>query len=530
MRRRSLPHARARLVAASRRRPATGRPTTAPSGHRARHRRSACRAAAASARRPQARGRFAVHVRHRGDRGPDEAPLPAGWTSRQLLELRPAVRLPRGSPCRTDARAFDGDPVVGAARRLAQELPGSLRLTSIVRSASRSRTSGLAFRLAEQPIGEARSSAGEARRDAARTPGGRPPGAAFVRRASVRSRARRTPGPRGTRVGELPERRAEVRSERGGSEVVGEGRAERRGAPRASGDGHRGVKASDGRPRDDVVLATRVGAPPCVHAPPAHARSAGSRSGPSVGRARRGRRRRRSPRPSRGPRRSRRRAAAAGRLARRCMSTTQPSARIGRPTGPGLRNSTFSRAVTPQLSAADERPGHHLVEDRAHDPAVGDPVPALEPAASVELGPAALGSTWSSSCSPWSLSVPQAKQLCGANSNAASRRRSTPAASPSAVRATPQTSRFRTLRASALMKSLRGATFSPISFVKISSARAGVLDVDPQQGARLRVHRRLPELVGVHLAEALVALDRQVLDVELLDDPVALLLGLGVVA
>ena len=27
----------------------------------------------------------------------------------------------------------------------------------------------------------------------------------------------------------------------------------------------------------------------------------------------------------------------------------------------------------------DERPGHDLVEDRAHDPAVGDPVPALEP-------------------------------------------------------------------------------------------------------------------------------------------------------
>ena len=84
------------------------------------------------------------------------------------------------------------------------------------------------------------------------------------------------------------------------------------------------------------------------------------------------------------------------------------------------------------------------------------------------------------------------------------------------------------MRASVLMKSLRGATFSPMSIVKIASASAASLDLGPQQRPRLRVHRRLPELVGVHLAEALEALDRDVLAVHLLDDPVALLLGLGV--
>ena len=44
--------------------------------------------------------------------------------------------------------------------------------------------------------------------------------------------------------------------------------------------------------------------------------------------------------------------------------------------------------------------------------------------------------------------------------------------SPVEPRARPQTSRFWTFRASVLMKSLRGPTFSPMSIVKISSARA----------------------------------------------------------
>ena len=50
-------------------------------------------------------------------------------------------------------------------------------------------------------------------------------------------------------------------------------------------------------------------------------------------------------------------------------------------------------------------------------------------------------------------------------------------------------------------------TSSPISAVNSSSAFIGILYRHREDGAALRVHRRLPELLGVHLAEALVALD-----------------------
>ena len=57
------------------------------------------------------------------------------------------------------------------------------------------------------------------------------------------------------------------------------------------------------------------------------------------------------------------------------------------------------------------------------------------------------------------------------------------------------------------MNVLRCSTSSPISTSKTPSAvTASVID-DPQQGAVLGVHRRLPELRGSHLAQALVALD-----------------------
>ena len=58
------------------------------------------------------------------------------------------------------------------------------------------------------------------------------------------------------------------------------------------------------------------------------------------------------------------------------------------------------------------------------------------------------------------------------------------------------------------MNSLRGATSLPISSSKTSAAACGVVDGDPAQRAVPRVHRGLGQLVGVHLAEALVALDR----------------------
>ena len=74
-----------------------------------------------------------------------------------------------------------------------------------------------------------------------------------------------------------------------------------------------------------------------------------------------------------------------------------------------------------------------------------------------------------------------------------------------------QMSRLLTLSALSSMNLRRGSTSSPISVEKMMSASYGVLDPHLQQRARLRVHRRLPELLRVHLAEALVALDLEAL-------------------
>ena len=57
------------------------------------------------------------------------------------------------------------------------------------------------------------------------------------------------------------------------------------------------------------------------------------------------------------------------------------------------------------------------------------------------------------------------------------------------------------------MKSRRGSTRSPIRVEKVSSAEVGVADPDLQQRADFGVERRLPQLLRVHLAEALVAVD-----------------------
>jgi hypothetical protein len=53
--------------------------------------------------------------------------------------------------------------------------------------------------------------------------------------------------------------------------------------------------------------------------------------------------------------------------------------------------------------------------------------------------------------------------------------------------------------------------------VKMPSAAFHLLDVDLAQVALGGIHRELPQLFGVHLTEALVALDLQALAAELLD-------------
>ena len=57
------------------------------------------------------------------------------------------------------------------------------------------------------------------------------------------------------------------------------------------------------------------------------------------------------------------------------------------------------------------------------------------------------------------------------------------------------------------MKRLRGGTRSPISMVKVSSACLGIFERDLAHGAVERVHGRFPKLLGVHLAQAFVALN-----------------------
>ena len=70
-----------------------------------------------------------------------------------------------------------------------------------------------------------------------------------------------------------------------------------------------------------------------------------------------------------------------------------------------------------------------------------------------------------------------------------------------------------TLALSALswMNSRRGSTTSPISLVKMSSASSTSLTLTCSSERAFGVERGLPELLGVHLAEAFVALQRQAL-------------------
>ena len=69
------------------------------------------------------------------------------------------------------------------------------------------------------------------------------------------------------------------------------------------------------------------------------------------------------------------------------------------------------------------------------------------------------------------------------------------------------TSRFATLSALSWMNSRRGSTMSPISLTKMSSASSTSRIFTCRSGAGLAVEGRLPELVLVHLAKALVALE-----------------------
>src|SRR5919198_5145073 len=140
---------------------------------------------------------------------------------------------------------------------------------------------------------------------------------------------------------------------------------------------------------------------------------------------------------------------------------------------------------------------------------------------------------------PEALSVPQAKQLCGVSSNG---RTPLPGIAP-ASGVLPDASdivggfdlsggasdvKVLDLAGLRLDEVLAGADLLTHEHREDLVGERGVLAVDAQERAGLRVHRRLPELVRVHLAESLEALHGEALDVHLLDDSIPLLLGLRI--
>src|SRR5450759_826150 len=207
---------------------------------------------------------------------------------------------------------------------------------------------------------------------------------------------------------------------------------------------------------------------------------------------------------------------------RRRTWTTRPSARIRRPIGTGRLNSTLMRAVTPHMSwstSAHAMTSSRIVHTTPPCAMSSQPWNRSGRTSSVQQrsSPAC-----SSSPMPWTLSVPQAKQLWGSMT----------------IREPPiRTSERLTGASDVKVAHLAGlgldevlAGLHPLAHQhREDLVRDGrVLDLHFEQRPGLRVHRRVPELVGVHLAQTLEALDAQVPGGELLDLLVAFLLGLGV--
>src|SRR4051812_32492191 len=186
---------------------------------------------------------------------------------------------------------------------------------------------------------------------------------------------------------------------------------------------------------------------------------------------------------------------------------------MGRPIGTGRRKSTCIRAVTPQLSLAAS--DHAMTSSRIVQtiPPWAMPSQPWNRSASARSVQHRSSETCRSRWIPCSFRDPHAKHRCGATSiDKASTGARAGAAARSDVKVpdlaglgVDELLPWRDLLAHELREHLVGCL--------------GVRAVDPQEGPRRRVHRRLPELLGVHLAEALEALDGHVLAVHLLDDP-----------
>src|SRR6185369_1593756 len=234
---------------------------------------------------------------------------------------------------------------------------------------------------------------------------------------------------------------------------------------------------------------------------------------------------------------------------RRRTLVIQPSPRIGTPSRTGRLKSTLIRAVRPQLSVAASDQAMTSSRIVQMIPPWAMPSQPWKRSGRLSSVQQRSPSTWRSRWIPCSLRAPQAKQRCGATSMISPLDRDVtirPAAScwrsRSAAVDPSSTGSVRLSRVASRTSDVKVPYLACLGVDEVLArrdlldhqnredrvGRIGMLDLGTEERPRGRVHRRLPELIGIHLAEALEALDRDVLAVHLLDDPVPLLLGLGV--
>ena len=289
-------------------------------------------------------------------------PLPYGWARSSTVIQSPASRAARRRSCQVRSGSVGERPLEQAEGEPARP---------------RARARGTA--------GRRRTAAASARSRARRLPeaagdGGHERPADAVDRADAR--ARRSCCPRGTpgrRGAPGPRRRAAANASGSPIEL-----RERR-CPSASASALWAATKRDGALRwsGSASAAALVIAAPC--APGRAPASVGERHVAVAlleARACGPRRRRRTRRsPSRGPRRSRGVDDPAGGVDDAPADRGDPALGADRACRAGRAAELDAQpGGQAPVVLADQRPGHDLVEDRAHDPAVGDAVPALEAA------------------------------------------------------------------------------------------------------------------------------------------------------
>src|SRR5262249_47949202 len=190
---------------------------------------------------------------------------------------------------------------------------------------------------------------------------------------------------------------------------------------------------------------------------------------------------------------------------RRRTPVPGPAPRIGRRIRTGFLTSRLIRAVTPHRSWSTSAQAMTSSRIVATIPPWAIPSQPSNRRSSVVSVQQRSPAAWSSRWRPWALSEPQAKQWWGVMTIRLPPIRTSSSVSDGSDVKVPN------LAGLGLDEVL--ARLDPLAHEhredRIGLAR--VLDLDLEQRPRLRVHRGLPELVGVHLAEALEPLHAHVL-------------------